>query len=87
MTQVSSIERDDTLLRLIRHGIEALRDGDGDAMTARVTMANLDQLVVNYAEDLEAAVRCVENAQREEPMVTVWAIFTHLEGRCACGRQ
>lgn len=35
----------DVLVRLIRHGIEALRDGDGDAITARATLENLDRLV------------------------------------------
>jgi hypothetical protein len=38
------IEQCETLTRLIRHGVEALRDGDGDAITARATLANIEQL-------------------------------------------
>jgi hypothetical protein len=41
---MSLTEQCDTLMRLIGHGVEALRDGDGDAKTAAATLANLGQL-------------------------------------------
>lgn len=35
-------------------------------------------------DEVEAAIRCYENALAEDPIVTPWAIFSHLEGRCRC---
>jgi hypothetical protein len=40
-----------TLVRLIRHGIEALYEGDGDRHTLRATLANLDQLAARSPQD------------------------------------
>lgn len=59
--KVRADERGATLERLIRHGIEALRDGDGDAMTARATLANLDRLAALPRESaLHAEVVAVD---------------------------
>lgn len=33
-----------TLVRLIRHGVEAFRDGEGDAFTALAMLENIDNL-------------------------------------------
>jgi hypothetical protein len=38
-------KRIETLATLIRHGVEALYEGDGDIHTLRATMENLDRLV------------------------------------------
>jgi len=38
-----------------------------------------------YSEaEIGAALHCVEAGQREDPAVTPWALFSHLEGRCSC---
>lgn len=56
-----SDESIETLSRLIRHGVEALRDGDGDSMTAQATLANLDRLTelvtVSQIDDLSYDVK------------------------------
>lgn len=31
-----------------------------------------------------AAVKCVDDAQSEDPRVTVWAVFSHLDRKCSC---
>lgn len=40
-----------------------------------------------YTEaEISAAIRCVEAARAKDSIVTVWAIFSHLEGRCGCAQ-
>lgn len=74
------IEQCDTLTRLIRHGVEAWRDGDGDAATARATLSNIEELD-KRVHHLAGAVE--ENERLRDSRTQMVADLERLEAQLA----
>jgi hypothetical protein len=86
LKETQGLDRDETYL------LARLERADEVERTAALLQAIKDAPSDGPACDLydineiSVAIRCAEKAMKADPIVTPWAVISHLEGRCGCAR-